>query len=103
VCVDPDTGEVRVARFIGAFGAGRIVNPKTARSQLAGGIIMGLGMALTEASVMDERFGHFVNADFAEYHVLVNRDVPAIEVLFVAERFPADPVSLAHQTSSSPP
>jgi xanthine dehydrogenase YagR molybdenum-binding subunit len=85
VRVDPDTGEVRVPRFLGAFGAGRIVNPKTARSQLAGGIVMGLGMALTEASVVDERFGHFVNADFAEYHVPVNRDVPTIEVMFVEE------------------
>jgi xanthine dehydrogenase YagR molybdenum-binding subunit len=86
VRVDPDTGEVRVSRYVGAFACGRILNAKTARSQFAGGIVMGIGMALTEESVVDERHGHFVNADLAEYHVPVNRDVPAIDVVLVEER-----------------
>jgi xanthine dehydrogenase YagR molybdenum-binding subunit len=85
VHVDPDTGEVRVTRFVGASAAGRTLNPKTATPQFAGSIVMGIGMALTEESVVDERYGHFVNADLAEYHMPVNRDMPHIDVLLVDE------------------
>lgn len=85
VRVDPDTGEVRVSRFVGAFACGRIVNAKTATSQFAGGIVMGLGMALSEESVVDPHYGNFVNADLAGYHVPVNRDVPKIDVILVEE------------------
>ncbi|HYU29340.1 MAG TPA: xanthine dehydrogenase family protein molybdopterin-binding subunit, partial [Gemmatimonadales bacterium] len=75
VRVNVDTGEVRVPRLLGVFAAGRIINPKTARSQLLGGMTMGLSMALHEASVLDPRFGDYVNHDFAEYHIATNADV----------------------------
>ena len=73
VRVDVDTGEVRVPRLLGVFAAGRIINPKTARSQLLGGMTMGLSMALHEESVLDPRFGDYVNHDFAEYHIADER------------------------------
>lgn len=85
VAVDADTGEVRVRRMLGAFACGRILNARTARSQLLGGMIMGAGAALTEGSVVDARDGSFVGQDLAEYHVPVHADVGAIEVLFVPE------------------
>src|SRR5713226_4573752 len=69
VRVNVDTGEVRVPRLLGVFAAGRIINPKTARSQLLGGMTMGLSMALHDQSVLDPRFGDYVNHDFAEYHI----------------------------------
>lgn len=80
VSVNADTGEIRVRRLAGAFDAGRILNEKTARSQLMGGMIFGLGAALMEESLMDMRFGSFMNRDLAEYHIAVNRDVPRLEV-----------------------
>jgi xanthine dehydrogenase YagR molybdenum-binding subunit len=86
VHVDPDTGEVRVTRCLGVFASGRIINEKISRSQLAGGIVMGLGMALMEQSVVDERYGNFVNSDFAGYHVPTNRDIPPIQVMFIEEQ-----------------
>ncbi len=73
------TGEARVARWVGAFDTGRILNPKTARSQFLGGIIMGIGMALTEETYFDERMGRIMNPSLAEYHVPVALDVPEIE------------------------
>ena len=85
VHVDPDLGQVRVARVVSAFAAGRILNAKTARSQYLGGIIWGIGMGLTEQTVYDERTARIMNADLAEYHVPVNLDVPAIDVIFVDE------------------
>ena len=85
VRVDPDLGEVRVTRFLGVFGAGRILNEKTAQSQLKGGIVMGVGMALHEYTVFDENVGRAVNPNLAEYHVPVNADIPDIEVIFVEE------------------
>ena len=85
VRVDRDTGEVRVPRFVGAYGVGKLLNPRTARSQLLGGICWGLGMALTEEMVLDHRHGHYVNADLAEYHIPVNADVRDVEVVFVEE------------------
>jgi xanthine dehydrogenase YagR molybdenum-binding subunit len=86
VGVDEDTGEVRLRRMLGVFAAGRIINPKTARSQLIGGMVMGVGMALHEESVVDPRYGHFVNHDLAEYHVPVHADIPAIDAVFLEER-----------------
>ena len=83
VRVNEITGEVRVARWVGVFDVGRILNPKTATSQLRGGIIMGIGMALTEETLFDERTGRIANASLAEYHVPVNADVPPIEVIFL--------------------
>jgi xanthine dehydrogenase YagR molybdenum-binding subunit len=85
VSVDVDTGEVRVPRLCGVFAAGRIVNARTARSQLLGGMTMGLSMALHEETVLDPQFGHFANHDFAEYHIAVNADVGEIDVAWIDE------------------
>ena len=82
VRVNEETGEVRVSRFLGSFDCGRILNPKTATSQFRGGIIMGIGMALTEETLFDERTGRIMNPSLAEYHVPVNLDVPHIEVIY---------------------
>jgi xanthine dehydrogenase YagR molybdenum-binding subunit len=82
VRVRKDSGELRVSRWVGSFDCGRIVNYKTATSQLRGGIVMGIGMALSEETLLDERNGRIMNASLAEYHVPVNLDVPAIEILF---------------------
>jgi xanthine dehydrogenase YagR molybdenum-binding subunit len=82
VRVNEVTGEVRVSRWVGAFDVGRVVNAKTAASQLRGGIIMGIGMALTEEVLFDERIGRIMNASMAEYHVPVHLDVPKIEVMW---------------------
>ncbi len=86
VRVHVDTGEVRVPRLLGVFAAGRIINPKTARSQLLGAMTMGLSMALHEASVLDPRFGDYVNHDFAEYHIATNADVGTIDVTWIDEQ-----------------
>jgi xanthine dehydrogenase YagR molybdenum-binding subunit len=86
VAVDIRTGEVRVPRMIGVFAAGHIVNARTARSQLIGGMIMGLGMALLEESLMDLRFGDYLNHDLAGYHVASNADVRSIEVSWIDEQ-----------------
>ncbi|MGH7101837.1 MAG: xanthine dehydrogenase family protein molybdopterin-binding subunit, partial [Acetobacteraceae bacterium] len=83
--VDVDTGEVRVARMLGVFSAGRIINPLTARSQFIGGMTMGLSMALHEESVLDPRFGHVVNNDFANYHIAANADVRDLEAIWLDE------------------
>ena len=89
VAVDPDLGETRVRRIVGAYGAGRIVNPKTTRSQCVGGMIGGIGMALMEHSVVDARNGRVPNANFAEYAVPVHADAPALmDVIFVEEHDP---------------
>jgi xanthine dehydrogenase YagR molybdenum-binding subunit len=82
------TGEIRVPRLYGMFAAGRIVNPRTARSQFVGGMTMGLSMALFERSVLDPRFGHVVNHDFAEYHIAVNADVPDVRADWIEEDDP---------------
>jgi xanthine dehydrogenase YagR molybdenum-binding subunit len=81
VRVDPDLGEIRVSRFVGAFDAGRVMNAKTARSQLIGGIVYGLGMALLEETHVDGETGRIVNANIAEYLVPVNADVPDIQII----------------------
>ena len=83
--VDTDTGEVRVPRMTGVFACGRIINPKTARSQFIGGMTMGLGMALLEETVLDPRLGGYVTDDLASYHVPVNADVREMDVSWIEE------------------
>jgi xanthine dehydrogenase YagR molybdenum-binding subunit len=82
VRVNAVTGETRVARWLGSFDTGRILNPRTAASQFRGGIIMGIGLALTEETLFDERTGRIMNPSMAEYHVPVHLDVPRIEVMW---------------------
>lgn len=88
VRVDPELGTVRLARFVNAFGAGRILNEKTAKSQFMGGAIFGIGMALLEHTRFDERSGRIMNANLAEYLVPVNADVPPMETILVPEEDP---------------
>jgi len=85
VGVDAATGEIRVRRMSGVFAAGRILNPKSARSQVIGAMTMGVGAALMEEAVVDTGFGYFVNHDMAEYHVPVHADIPHQDVLFLDE------------------
>ena len=85
VKIDPDLREVRVTRFVGAFGAGTILNAKTGRSQFHGGIIWGIGMALMEQSRRDARTGRAVTRDLADYHVPVHADIPSIDVIMIDE------------------
>jgi xanthine dehydrogenase YagR molybdenum-binding subunit len=85
VRVDAFTGEVRLSRMLGVFAAGRIVNPRLARSQFIGGMTMGVSMALHEESVMDPRFGDYVNKDLAQYHVAACADIEQIEAHWVDE------------------
>ncbi|MCW5733430.1 MAG: xanthine dehydrogenase family protein molybdopterin-binding subunit [Enhydrobacter sp.] len=84
VAIDSTTGEVRLRRMLGVFDAGRILNPKTARSQLIGGMIWGVSSALHEQAVVDPRYGSFVNHDLAGYHVPVHADIPAVEAIMLA-------------------
>jgi xanthine dehydrogenase YagR molybdenum-binding subunit len=86
VKVDPDFGQVRVTRLVGAFAAGTVINPRMVRSQYYGGMIWGVSFALHEHAVMDKRSGRIMNANFGEYHVPVNADVPDIEAILVEER-----------------
>ena len=88
VRVDEDLRVPRVMRVVSAIAAGRIINPKTARSQILGGVVMGVGMALTEETMPDHRLGRFMNHNLAEYHVPVNADIRDIEVIFVPEDDP---------------
>ena len=88
VRVHEHTGEVRVPRLLGIFAVGQVINPKTGRSQLLGGMTMGLSMALYEEGVLDPRFGLVVNHDLAEYHIATNADVGSIEVDWVGEEDP---------------
>ncbi|MGN6821112.1 MAG: xanthine dehydrogenase family protein molybdopterin-binding subunit [Sphingomonas sp.] len=85
VAVNAVTGEVRVRRLIGVFDVGRVLNEKTARNQMVGGMIWGLGYALSEDAVVDTRTGQFVNPDFGEYHVAVHADAPAVECHFIEQ------------------
>jgi xanthine dehydrogenase YagR molybdenum-binding subunit len=85
VGVDLDTGEIRVRRMLGVMACGRVLNAKTARSQAIGGMVFGIGAALTEDLVVDTRYGFFVNHDLAEYHVPVHADVPDIDAIFLPE------------------
>jgi xanthine dehydrogenase YagR molybdenum-binding subunit len=88
VHVDIDTGEVRVPRLLGVFAAGRILDETLARSQFIGGMTMGLGMALLEESVVDDRSGAFLNHDLAQYHVPTCADVQDIEAVWIKEEDP---------------
>ena len=88
VGVHQDSGEVRVRRMLGVFAAGRILNAKTARSQMIGGMIWGIGSALMEGNQVDLRYGSFINQDLASYHVAVNADIGAIGAVLLEE---ADP------------
>jgi xanthine dehydrogenase YagR molybdenum-binding subunit len=85
VRVDLDFGLVRLNRFVGAYDAGRIVNPKTARSQAIGGIIWGVGQALLERSEMDPVMARFLNRNLSGYLVPSNADIPELDVMFVGE------------------
>jgi xanthine dehydrogenase YagR molybdenum-binding subunit len=81
--VNPATGVVKLDKVTCVADSGRIISPKTARSQIVGGAIMGIGMALTEETVFDHRYGKIVNNNFADYHVPVNADIPQIDAIFV--------------------
>ncbi|MFF4712876.1 xanthine dehydrogenase family protein molybdopterin-binding subunit [Streptomyces eurythermus] len=94
VAVDVGTGEVRVRRMLGVFAAGRIVNPLTARNQLLGGMVWGISMALHEEAARDRASGGLVGADLAGYHVATHADVPRIEVGWIEETDPDDPVGI---------
>jgi xanthine dehydrogenase YagR molybdenum-binding subunit len=88
VKVDPDLGQVRVTRMVGAFAAGRSINPRLVRSQLLGGMTWGVSFALHEEAIVDRRTGRIMNANLAEYQVPVNADVPAMDVMTIEEHDP---------------
>jgi len=88
VWVDEDLGTVKVTRVVSAIAAGRVVNPKMARSQILGGVVWGIGMALHEETQVDHNLGRSMNHSLAEYHVPVNADIGEIDVLFVEEHDP---------------
>ena len=92
VRVNAVTGEIRVCRFLGSFDCGRIINAKTAASQFRGGIIMGLGLALMEETLFDERTGRVMNPSLADYHVPVQLDVPEIDIIWSEEADPHTPM-----------
>jgi len=83
VAVHVLTGEVRVRKLVSCADAGTIINQKTAANQMKGGAVGGIGMALMEDAIIDHRFGRYVTKDFADYHVPVHADAPAVEVAFV--------------------
>ncbi|MCX2476259.1 xanthine dehydrogenase family protein molybdopterin-binding subunit [Pedobacter sp. MC2016-05] len=86
VRVNSVTGMVKVTRFLAVTGAGKILNPKTARSQIIGGIVWGIGMALTEESIIDPRYGNFATRSFADYHVPTNLDIGDLDAMFINEK-----------------
>jgi xanthine dehydrogenase YagR molybdenum-binding subunit len=88
VKIDPDLGQMRVTRLVGAFAAGRIINPRLARSQYFGGMIWGVSFALLEGAITDNRTGRIMNADLAEYHVPVNADIPSLDAIMIHEDDP---------------
>jgi len=94
VKVDEQIGVIRVTRVVNAVAAGRILNPKTAGSQILGGVVWGIGMALHEETVIDHRFGRIMNANIAEYHVPVHADVHDITVIFADEKDDSNPLGL---------
>ncbi|MBC7636009.1 MAG: xanthine dehydrogenase family protein molybdopterin-binding subunit [Acetobacteraceae bacterium] len=83
VRIDPDLRTVKISRWVGAYDCGRVINPQTARSQLIGGIVFGIGMALMEETRVDAATGRTINANISEYLVPVNADIPVIETIFV--------------------
>ena len=94
VRVDSETGEIRVARWVAVFDAGRVINAKTTASQLRGGIVMGLGGALQEEALIDPRTGRIMNPGMAEYHVPVHADVPELDVSYLDEPDPRGPMGI---------
>jgi xanthine dehydrogenase YagR molybdenum-binding subunit len=88
VKVDPDLGQIRTSRLVGAFAAGRVINPRLVQSQYYGGMIWGVSFALHEQAIVDRRTGRIMNADLAEYHVPVNADLGSVEALLVHEDDP---------------
>ncbi len=88
VRVHPGRGQVRIERLAGAYAAGRILNPKTAASQIRGGMIMAAGYTLMEQSLLDPHYGRFPSMNLADYHLPVHADIPPLEVAFVAEEDP---------------
>jgi xanthine dehydrogenase YagR molybdenum-binding subunit len=88
VKIDPELGQIRATRLVGAFAAGRVINPRLVQSQYYGGMIWGVSFALHEKAVMDSRSGRPMNANLAEYHVPVNADIPSLEALLVEEHDP---------------
>ncbi len=94
VRVDSDTGEIRVSRWLGVFDFGTVINARTAASQLRGGIIMGIGMALAEQTLIDQRNGRIMNPSLAEYHVPVHADIPRIDVDYLNVPDPTMPLGL---------
>jgi xanthine dehydrogenase YagR molybdenum-binding subunit len=88
VKVDPDLGQIRATRLVGAFAAGRVINPRMVRSQIYGGMIWGVSFALHEQAIIDHRSGRIMNANLAEYHVPVNADVPSLEAIMIEEHDP---------------
>jgi xanthine dehydrogenase YagR molybdenum-binding subunit len=94
VRVDPDTGEVRLSRWLGSFDVGTVINAKTTASQLRGGIVMGIGMALSEETLVDPRSGRIMNPSLAGYHVPVHADIPPIDVCYLDEPDPTMPLGL---------
>jgi xanthine dehydrogenase YagR molybdenum-binding subunit len=83
VCVEPTTARVRIPRVVSVVDCGRVISPRTAASQVRGGVVWGIGAALRETSEVDPRYGGFLNADLAEYVVPVNADIGSIEVEFI--------------------
>lgn len=81
--VDVDTGEIRIPRMLGVFSIGRVINPRTVRSQLIGGMTFGVSMALHEESIRDPRFGHVITHDLAEYHIPVHADIADIDATWL--------------------
>jgi xanthine dehydrogenase YagR molybdenum-binding subunit len=94
VRIDKDLGLLRIARVVSAIDAGRILNPKTARSQIIGGVVMGIGMAILEETIFDSATGRIANATFGDYLIPVNADVPDIDVVFVGEPDSFSPVGI---------
>ena len=94
VKVDEQLGVIRATRIVSAIAAGRILNTKTAHSQILGGVVGGIGMALHEETQIDHKFGRIMNANIAEYHVPVNADVRDIKVIFVDEQDDSNPLGI---------
>jgi xanthine dehydrogenase YagR molybdenum-binding subunit len=94
VKVDEELGVIRVTRAVSAIAAGRILNTKTASSQILGGVVWGIGMALHEKALIDHAFGRVMNANLADYHVPVHADIQDIKVIFVDEPDDSNPLGL---------
>jgi xanthine dehydrogenase YagR molybdenum-binding subunit len=86
--VHPATGEVKIKKVVSAVDGGKIINPITARSQIIGGVVWGIGMSLMEEGVLDHRYGKYVNSNFGDYHLATHADVPQVEVVFIDKKDP---------------